>query len=120
MSKNTFGKKLQQIRRVKNLTQSELAEKAGINEKHISKIETGVYFPTYNTLSKILKALDIDIKDMGLEFNTQNDNPFYIKSLQILNNVEDEKEFEYYYGILNQAKKGLELITKDNLGKRDE
>ena len=53
MAKNSFGQKLKQVRKAKHLTQEALAELAGINEKHISKIETGVYFPTYNTLNKI-------------------------------------------------------------------
>ena len=112
MIKNGFGKKLQQIRKSKKLTQSALAEKAGMNEKHISKIETGVYFPTYETLRKVLNALDINVEDVGLDLGQiqSNDNPFYIKSLQILNGAENEKDQEYYYGILNQAKKGLELL----------
>ena len=37
-SKNSFGQKLKQIRKAKNLTQAQLAELAGANEKHISKV----------------------------------------------------------------------------------
>jgi transcriptional regulator with XRE-family HTH domain len=113
MPKTSFGKKLQQIRKSKNLTQAALAEKADVNEKHISKIETGVYFPTYSTLSKVLQALDLNIEDVGLDLAQvhSSDNPYYIKSLQILNSAKNEQEYEYYYGILNQAKKGLEVIT---------
>ena len=64
-SKNSFGQKLKQIRKAKNLTQAQLAELAGANEKHISKIETGVYFPTYTTLTKI------DRKSTRLNFQSQ-------------------------------------------------
>lgn len=38
---NSFGKKLQQIRKSKGLTQEKLAELAGVHEKHISKLELG-------------------------------------------------------------------------------
>ncbi len=113
MAKNSFGQKLKQIRKAKHLTQESLAEIAGINEKHISKIETGVYFPTYNTLNKILTALDLNIEDVGLDFNSSNSNnnsPFYIKSFQILNNAKNEQELEYYYGILRQAQKGIDIL----------
>lgn len=112
VAKNSFGQKLKQVRNAKHLTQEALAELAGINEKHISKIETGVYFPTYNTLSKILTALDLKIEDVGLDFNSLNTNnsPFYIKSLQILNDAKSEQELEYYYGALRQAQKGIDIL----------
>ncbi len=111
-SKNSFGQKLKQIRKAKNLTQAQLAELAGANEKHISKIETGVYFPTYSTLTKILKALDLSIEDVGLnlEHVTSKDSPFYTKALQILNSATSEQELEYYYGQLKQAQKGIDIL----------
>ena len=74
MAKSSFGQKLKQIRKAKNLTQEALAELAGINEKHISKIETGVYFPTYNTLNKILNALNLKVEDVGLDLSSLKTN----------------------------------------------
>lgn len=111
-NKNCFGQKLKQIRKAKNLTQAQLAELAGANEKHISKIETGVYFPTYTTLSKILKALNLSIEDVGLnlEHIPSKNSPFYIKALQILNSATSEQELEYYYGQLKQAQKGIYIL----------
>jgi len=114
MAKNSFGQKLKQIRKAKALTQEQLAEITGINEKHISKIETGVYFPTYNTLSKILQALNLSVEDVGLSSDNENNSIFYIKSLQILNSAKSENELEYYFSFLNQAQKGLELIKNIN------
>ncbi len=113
MAKNSFGKKLKQIRKSKNLTQAQLAEISGINEKHISKIETGVYFPTYHTLIKILNALNLKIEDIEFVFTTNPiDNLFYAKSLQILNNAKSEQELEYYYGALRQAQKGIDILKQ--------
>ena len=113
MAKNSFGQKLKQVRKSKNLTQEALAELAGINEKHISKIETGVYFPTYKTLNKILNALNLKIEDVGLDLGAlqTNDSPFYLKSLQILNEAKSEQEVDYDSGLLRQAQKGLEIIN---------
>lgn len=112
MARDSFGQKLKQIRKANNLTQEALAELAGINEKHISKIETGVYFPTYTTLKKILTALNLKIEDVGLDLNSMkaNDNPFYLKSLQILNGAKSEQELEYYYGFLRQAQKSIDIL----------
>ena len=112
MTKNAFGQKLKQIRKAKNLTQAQLAELAGANEKHISKIETGVYFPTYATLIKILKALNLSIEDVGLnlEHIKSTESPYYTKALQILNSATSEKQMEYYYGQLKQAQKGIDIL----------
>lgn len=112
MVRNSFGQKLKQIRKAKNLTQAQLAELAGANEKHISKIETGVYFPTYATLTKILKALNLSIEDVGLnlEHIPANNSPYYTKALQILNGAKSELELEYYYGQLKQAQKGIDIL----------
>ncbi len=47
MNNNNFGKKLRILRKAKGFTQEVLAEKAEIDEKHLSRIEYGKYFPTY-------------------------------------------------------------------------
>lgn len=108
---NTFGKKLQQIRKAKGLTQEKLAELAGVHEKHISKLELGTYKPSYKTLYKVLTALNLNIDEVGFDLENAivNNNPFYIKSMSILNNA-SEKELEFYYGILRQAQKGADIF----------
>ena len=112
---NSFGLKLKQIRQTRGLSQAKLAEMAGIHEKHISKIETGRFYPNFETLNKILKALDLKFDNVGisLENVSTNDNPFYIKSMQILSNA-DEQELEYYYSLLKIAQKGSEIFKKTN------
>ena len=92
----------------KGLSQAKLAEMADVHEKHISKIETGRFNPNFETLNKILAALDIKLEDVFIDSKnvSTNDNPFYIKSLQILNNA-TEQELEFYYSILRQCQKSL-------------
>ena len=108
---NAFGKKLKQIRKLKGLSQAKLAELACLHEKHISKLELGTYMPSFVTLKKILKALDLNIEDIGLNLENVpiNDNPFYIKSMQILNNAGDS-ELEFYYGLLKTGQKGIKIF----------
>lgn len=108
---NSFGKRLKQIRLSKGMSQAKLAEMADVHEKHISKIETGGFHPNFETLNKILKALDIKLENVGIDFEnvSTNDNPFYIKSMQILNNA-DEQELEFYYSLLKAAQKGSDIF----------
>ena len=57
--KKLLGKRLQEIRKSKNLTQEKLAEMIDVETSSISNIEVGKYYPTAENLDKILKILDV-------------------------------------------------------------
>lgn len=52
-------------RKSKNMTQKELAEKTGINQADISKIETGNANPSLSTLKRLAEGMDMVLR---LEF----------------------------------------------------
>ena len=54
--------KLVQERKAKNITQKELAERTGIDQANISKIETGLRSPTLNVLEKLANGLNMNVK----------------------------------------------------------
>jgi transcriptional regulator with XRE-family HTH domain len=54
-----IGKTIATMRAYKALTQSQLAEKVGISQNHLSNIETGKRKLDVETLIAILKALDM-------------------------------------------------------------
>jgi transcriptional regulator with XRE-family HTH domain len=59
-----IGENIQKIRKSQNLTQDELARKAGIPYTTIAKIESGmVKNPTIMTLVKLAKALKVSLDD---------------------------------------------------------
>ena len=64
MNENIIGKKISELREVKNLTQSELAEILGVSDKMISKWECGETNPNLNLLPAIADAFDINIDDL--------------------------------------------------------
>ena len=49
IDKKVIAQIIQDSRRKAGLKQSELAEKIGISEKHLSKIETGKNYPALDT-----------------------------------------------------------------------
>lgn len=61
---NWVGSTIQQYRKKKGLTQIELAEKSGLRQPQISRLEIGVHSPSFKTLEKIAKALDITVGDL--------------------------------------------------------
>lgn len=56
------GKAVRDLREAAGLSQVELASKAGLPQSHISRIETAAYTPTHATLSKVAKALNVDVR----------------------------------------------------------
>ena len=53
-----FGYKVKERRLDLNLSQSELAERIGIDQSDLSKVEKGRANPTYKMMKRITKALD--------------------------------------------------------------
>ena len=70
--KQLLGKRIKELRTQKGYTQEYLSEQIGIGQRNLSKIECGNNFVTAETLSKLLKALNIDAKDL-FDFSHKQD-----------------------------------------------
>ena len=64
MDQIKIGKFITEKRKVKNITQSKLAEMLGITDRAISKWETGICMPDAGTIPELCKILDISINDL--------------------------------------------------------
>ena len=49
-------------RELRNLTQKQLAERAGMNQSDISKLENGMRNPTVALLNRLADAMDMNLK----------------------------------------------------------
>lgn len=58
--KKIVGQKIQKFRKIKKITQEQLAEMIGIETVSLSKIETGRSYPTSENLAKISEILDVE------------------------------------------------------------
>ncbi len=57
-----FGNKLKELRKKNDLSQSALAEKIGVDEKYISRLETASSTPSFSMIVKLSGALSIEPK----------------------------------------------------------
>ncbi len=66
----TVGKRIREIRKARNLTQRQLAEKVGINFTYLSRVENDRLdddqTPREDTLQKIAEALETDADELLL------------------------------------------------------
>ena len=58
--KKQLGQRIKEIRKAKNITQEQLAEKVGIGTANISYIESGKFAPAIENFEKIAQALDVE------------------------------------------------------------
>lgn len=112
MDNNKLGLKIRELRKSKGYTQQKLAEIAGIDEKHLCRLENGKFFPKYSTLNNLLIALDANINDfMGIKFEEieVNTNPIYTKAIRILNEAKNDEELNCYLEAIKIIQKTLKL-----------
>lgn len=102
---NIIGKKIKFYRKQRGYTQAELAEKIGISEKHISKIELGAYIPTLINFIKIMEVLNLDFEDFNIYTKTTKE-PQYKEIFSLLNES-GEKEIKYYTKLIKLTKEML-------------
>lgn len=59
-----IGKRVFELRRLADLTQSELAERAGLGEKYVGEIERGQRDVRLKTLQSLARALQVETCDL--------------------------------------------------------
>ena len=63
-NKKLIGKRIKEIRKVKNFTQEKLAELIEIETGSLSAIESGRHYPSLPTLIKIAEVLNVEVKSI--------------------------------------------------------
>ena len=58
--KASFGKRIRSLRRVRDLTQEQLAEEVGCSTEYISRIERGLVSPSFEIPSALPNALHVE------------------------------------------------------------
>lgn len=71
-STDQIGSAIQRLRHLAGLSQVALAEKTGLTQAMISKIEKGLQKTQMNTLILILNALNVDL---FIKYREKNKNP---------------------------------------------
>ena len=64
--RSQLGQRVRQLRLAYRVTQEQLAERAGLSYKFIGEIERGKANPTVDTLSRLAKALRVEVHELLL------------------------------------------------------
>ena len=83
---NEMGRLISSLRKEKNMTQQELANKLNITDKAVSKWERGLSYPDISLIPKLSEILDIDPNKL-LGSNSGNDTQNEIKKSNIKDTI---------------------------------
>ena len=94
MDQIKIGKFIQDKRKEKNITQSELAEKLYITDRAISKWERGICLPDAGTMPELCKILNVSINDLfsGEVVDMKNNEKKYEENLLEMTKMKEEKD----------------------------
>ncbi len=91
-TKKLLGTRIKELRKVRKLSQEQLAEKINVDPKHLSRIEVGRSFPSMCLLEAIAKALHMEIKDFFEYFHQGKTSKILIKDINnLLKEIDEEK-----------------------------
>ena len=73
MSNKTLGETISSLRKEKNMTQNNLAEKMNVTDKAVSKWERNLSCPDVNSIPKLAEILDVCVEEL-LNAQIKQDN----------------------------------------------
>ena len=72
MQNNAIGRRIRGLRRLKRMTQQQLAESLGLSASQLSNIERGLKIPQPALLEKIAETLDVPRDELNISFPGDN------------------------------------------------
>jgi len=99
--KKIIGAKIRAARQYKKLTQYALAEKVDMDEKQLSRLESGKHYPTLKTLLAIISELGLSLSDFDECKNLKSHE--YYTLVEILRNS-TTKDIKKYLTIIKTIK----------------
>ena len=102
MDQNKSGKFIAKLRKEKNMTQEQLAEKMGVSINAVSKWERGLSFPDVSLYKKLCKELNINIEEL---INGEKDKSEEAKEKAIISTIKESNK------IKNNSKKLIIILS---------
>lgn len=110
---NGLGQRLRNLRKMQDRTLEDIAQEIGLTKGYLSKVETGRQIPPLATLSKLAKALSVDLADLVDENNSRQDTSYkgvsVVRADERRNVIRGASSFGYDYQSLVQNAAGKHM-----------
>ena len=87
--KKMFGKRLRELRRLRNMTQERVSELIGIKPENYSRIENGLSFPKPENILKISEVLNVDVYEL---FRFDNPKNYQATLEKVINKLKQDEQ----------------------------
>lgn len=71
--RKNFGRRVRILRRIQDITQTQLAERTNYSTEYISRLERGIGNPSFDTIAALARALNVQPHDL-FNFSTLPDS----------------------------------------------
>lgn len=95
MNTRNFGKKISSLRKAKNMTQSQLAEKLNVSNKAVSRWETGEGYPEVTLLKPLAQALNTTVDELLSESSEPDDDEEQKSRSKVYLNFKPAHQYKY-------------------------
>ena len=116
MNKQEFGNKITELRRLKNISQTEFAEMIDISVSALSKIERGINSPRVITVEAMAEHLDISLGRLLSSDNVVVKEEYINEIIQQIS-VMDDCDIESIIEFIKYYNKRKEAILKEKESK---
>jgi transcriptional regulator with XRE-family HTH domain len=110
---NGLGQRIRNLRKMQDRTLDSLAQEIGLTKGYLSKVETGRQVPPLATLSKLAKALHVELADLVDDSNSRQHTPnkgvSVVRAHERQNVVRGATSFGYDYQSLVQNAAGKHM-----------
>lgn len=98
-AKVRLGRRIRNLRRLRDLTQEELAEKASLSGKYLGEIERGVANATIDTIENLAEALEVELPDL-FEISHEDDRRRILKEISNLLDKADDNSVKLVFRVI--------------------
>ncbi len=100
-----LGKRIRELRKRAGLTQEQLAEQLGIDQKHMSRIELGKSYPSLDRLTKIAETVGTPLPDLFKFGHLSDEGDLHKQAADMLQQL-DQKDLKKVHRILEAFLEG--------------
>jgi len=101
-TRTLLGSRIKELRRLRGITQEQLAEKVDLATRYISLIEVGRSSPSLETIENIARALQVEIRDL-FEFVHLQPGEVTAEAIQALLQDMDDKTAKTIFKMVRAA-----------------
>ena len=94
-----LGKRIKELRKLRNLTQAQLAESIGMETTNLCKLENGGQLPKEENIEKIASILDVEYRELFDFGHIKTKEQLQNELIATIKNAQ-EKEIQMYYKLI--------------------